>query len=293
MGYPAHNMTTNEFHGFTTVQEYLSHCVAAVREHGGFVSKQVAADRGLVSTAEAARDRFYAGRPFTIEDGVTASRIIDWAASSLPNADNDFLRNLNKSMFYAAREGVSHRNFAMVAASVTAYERATNQRISKAATPKNAVDCDATRIVELFKTAYAYGAKRRPKIVLETSNGMPVMFAPAPPSGRNAGCVYVSNGEAEPANVYYGKITPNGKFEPAKACSDEIRDLIVALAKDPVGVARAYGLATKYCCFCAAELTAGESQAVGYGPICAEKYGLPWGEVTVSTKVVVDLPTTK
>ena len=32
------------------------------------------------------------------------------------------------------------------------------------------------------------------------------------------------------------------------------------------------------CCFCHKELTTKESLAVGYGPLCAEKLGLPWGE---------------
>lgn len=32
------------------------------------------------------------------------------------------------------------------------------------------------------------------------------------------------------------------------------------------------------CCFCGKELTTKESLHVGYGPICAEKWGLPWGE---------------
>lgn len=31
------------------------------------------------------------------------------------------------------------------------------------------------------------------------------------------------------------------------------------------------------CVFCTKQLTKEESEAAGYGPICAEKYGLPWG----------------
>lgn len=36
------------------------------------------------------------------------------------------------------------------------------------------------------------------------------------------------------------------------------------------------------CCFCGKELTTKESLDVGYGPICAGKWGLPWGEVSTS-----------
>jgi hypothetical protein len=31
------------------------------------------------------------------------------------------------------------------------------------------------------------------------------------------------------------------------------------------------------CCYCGKELTAGASLEVGYGPVCASKWGLPWG----------------
>lgn len=36
------------------------------------------------------------------------------------------------------------------------------------------------------------------------------------------------------------------------------------------------------CVFCSRLLTDERSVAVGYGPICAEKNGLPWGEVAVA-----------
>jgi hypothetical protein len=36
-----------------------------------------------------------------------------------------------------------------------------------------------------------------------------------------------------------------------------------------------------YCCFCGRQLETKESLAVGYGPICAGKWGLPWGDSSV------------
>jgi hypothetical protein len=48
-----------------------------------------------------------------------------------------------------------------------------------------------------------------------------------------------------------------------------------AIAEDPVAVAKLYGQATGCCCFCGRELTNGASIAAGYGPICAEGFGLP------------------
>lgn len=45
----------------------------------------------------------------------------------------------------------------------------------------------------------------------------------------------------------------------------------------PEAGAKIQGKITSNCCFCSHELSTPESIAVGYGPICAEHYGLPWG----------------
>lgn len=42
--------------------------------------------------------------------------------------------------------------------------------------------------------------------------------------------------------------------------------------------AKAFGDSTHHCVFCHKGLTTKESKAVGYGPVCADNYGLPWGE---------------
>jgi hypothetical protein len=59
--------------------------------------------------------------------------------------------------------------------------------------------------------------------------------------------------------------------------SDEEIHAILDFEADPIRHAKAYGTETGACCFCARELSTAESVGVGYGPICADKYGLPWG----------------
>jgi hypothetical protein len=54
--------------------------------------------------------------------------------------------------------------------------------------------------------------------------------------------------------------------------------VLTKLAKDPVGFAGSYGAATGRCCFCNKPLKTEESTAVGYGPVCADRFGLPWGK---------------
>lgn len=68
--------------------------------------------------------------------------------------------------------------------------------------------------------------------------------------------------------------------EHVKDCTEA--DFLAALESDGktalATMAKEYGDATHNCCFCGLDLTDERSTSAGYGPICAGKYGLPWGE---------------
>lgn len=49
------------------------------------------------------------------------------------------------------------------------------------------------------------------------------------------------------------------------------------MAVDPEGTAAAYGHLTGACCFCRRALSDERSVSVGYGPVCADHFGLAWG----------------
>jgi hypothetical protein len=74
--------------------------------------------------------------------------------------------------------------------------------------------------------------------------------------------------------------------EHVKGRSEE--EFLAALEADGKGglaaMAKQYGDATHNCCFCGLDLTDERSTSAGYGPICAGKYGLPWGEVPAIEK---------
>jgi hypothetical protein len=57
-----------------------------------------------------------------------------------------------------------------------------------------------------------------------------------------------------------------------------------AVERDPHAAIVAYGRVTGTCSCCGRGLTDGRSVAVGYGPVCAGKYGLPWGDVSTTTR---------
>lgn len=77
--------------------------------------------------------------------------------------------------------------------------------------------------------------------------------------------------------VFYGRVSPGGSFHATRGCPAEVIEVLSDLAVDPVAKTAAEGRRTGACCFCARELSTNESLAAGYGPVCAEKYGLPWG----------------
>lgn len=137
-------------------------------------------------------------------------------------------------------------------------------------------------IFEIFQTAQASGL-RYPKIRLQTTadqdESVTVQFALAGERSKTPGHVQITDGQAFGSNRYFGRITPDGELVAGRDMIPAVRELVAGFAEDPAQVAKAYGKRTGHCCFCRRYLETKESLAAGYGPVCAEKFGLPWGEV--------------
>jgi len=95
---------------------------------------------------------------------------------------------------------------------------------------------------------------------------------------RYPGSINVTDGAPFGKAAWYGRVMPNGDFYRARQCPDSVVYLLKRFAQDPVGVARESGRLTGKCPFCGNALTDDRSQLVGYGPVCAQHYVLPWGE---------------
>lgn len=82
---------------------------------------------------------------------------------------------------------------------------------------------------------------------------------------------------------WYGRVTREGVFEPSSAVDGKTQTAITAalkaLAIDPAKAAADYGHLTGVCCFCGLALSDERSTKVGYGPVCATRWGMPWGHV--------------
>lgn len=125
------------------------------------------------------------------------------------------------------------------------------------------------RIHDMFQLAKL--AIKRPKIKLFNMSDA-IEISMAPDTGRNAGFIYIKNNKE-----YAGKISPEGEFFPVPQCLPATKEYIKDFAENPELVAAKYGRETGNCCFCSRLLTDNRSVTVGYGPICAERFGLTWG----------------
>lgn len=126
-----------------------------------------------------------------------------------------------------------------------------------------------------------------PKINIETTSGQKVRLSVAGQGSKTPGVINITDGRPFGENTFFGRIDLEGNLRPSKAMTVDVTALLEEMNRDPKAVATAYGLRTGSCCFCSRDLSTKESVAVGYGPICAEKYGLPWGEITVPSTVEV------
>jgi len=82
-------------------------------------------------------------------------------------------------------------------------------------------------------------------------------------------------------DTYAGRIE-NGAFLPRSATGADALPALQTLLESPLGTLAEIGRFSGTCCYCARELTDPRSVSMGYGPVCAENYGLPWGETQVT-----------
>lgn len=152
----------------------------------------------------------------------------------------------------------------------------------QADTKKGAAKLDLGGINKLFDNAKASGMKRMAlRFRDEAGDGFSV--SPAKADSRNPGCLYVKSA----GGTYLGKIDKDGNFAGANYGASEhaarAQAALIEFNKDPIKQAKAYGFETGNCCFCGLLLTDERSVTAGYGPVCAERWGLDWGSKTRSS----------
>ena len=151
-----------------------------------------------------------------------------------------------------------------------------------AAAPVVVSDPAMQRINALFGLAREHGLQR-PRIRLNL-NGTRLSLAPGRPGSAFERDIWVNG----PNRERFGRINAQGQYLRGCDATPAVQEMVGSFGSNPVAIARAHGLATGSCCFCGLTLTDARSVAVGYGPICAQHYGLPWGDERASSVVTID-----
>ena len=193
----------------------------------------------------------------------------------------DGLTDFEHNLYTIARSESIERRLCGFAGYIIEFYRKAN-RVTRTVPQLDAAGL--TRIFAMFQTAAA-GRLKRPAIRLADEN-IRLHLTLAGSLSKNAGGIYVKAGSSYDAN-YYGKITPQGKWLGVRQTPAAVEPLLMAFAANPEEIAKKYGKLTGCCSFCGRRLTDVCSTAAGFGPVCAEKFGL-FAEWKRSGQVLVE-----
>jgi hypothetical protein len=189
--------------------------------------------------------------------------------AALPANDQGFAQSL---IDQSAARGLSEKQMLWV-------NKLALRATGTAPAPQAVTVGDFAGVIALFATARAH--LKHPRIRLQTEAGQKVALAVAGENARRPGTVNVTDGRPFGEGTWFGRVTPEGAWEVSSkvdaATATSVSALLTALASNPAGTAAHYGRLTGNCCFCNRTLTDERSTDVGYGPICADRFGLPWG----------------
>lgn len=128
------------------------------------------------------------------------------------------------------------------------------------------------KVVAVMYVAKINGLKR--PVVRISHNERIFKLNIATDRSRNPGAINVIDG----MNTWIGLIEKSGDVKIIRGDKVAALDALQFFADSPEEAALNYARETGACSFCGRELTRDVSIKMGYGPICAEKYCLPYGE---------------
>jgi hypothetical protein len=155
------------------------------------------------------------------------------------------------------------------------------QALAPAPERKSAQIGDMSGIIALFDRAKTH--LKFPAIVLSCEGAETLRVNIAGERAKFPGSLNVASYEKfdDGQRRWYGRVHRDGRFEASakvEAFMDKVVVRLQAFAAEPAKIAAEHGRLTGRCCFCNIALKDERSTAVGYGRICAEHYGLPWGD---------------
>ncbi len=135
--------------------------------------------------------------------------------------------------------------------------------------PEPVVKIDLSGLVAFLNGAKDRGLKH-PKVRFLSPSRGELRLSISGPNSRVPGSVQVVEHD-----VWIGRVQPDGGVSEGVALRPDLLMCLVLIGQDPAAAAKAYGALMCRCSFCGLPLTDAGSVLVGYGPICAKRYGLP------------------
>ena len=140
---------------------------------------------------------------------------------------------------------------------------------------------------ELAKLFQVAGEKvKYPKLSFKMPDGRPLRLSRAVMRAKYPNSINVTDGGKYKENIWYGRIV-DGEFQLSRNADEDVVKFLSSLAENPSEFAAEYGVKSGCCCFCNKELTTIDSVTVGYGPVCAKNWSLPWGKKATKKSVSV------
>ncbi len=205
-----------------------------------------------------------------------AYTITDLAAclDKLPSKDRDFANDL---VTKGRKYGTSEKQAFWV-------DKLTKRAKGEDAPPAAVQVGDLTAAIALFDKAKQH--LKYPKVVIQAGDVI-AKLSVAGDNAKQPGAINVTSRDGSYGDrLWYGRITKDGAFHPGKDAGriPNLVEYLKAFAKEPATIAAAYGKLTGHCAFCLRKLDDERSVAVGYGPICAKRWDLAWGDKRHSFK---------
>lgn len=207
--------------------------------------------------------------PLTTEQQLKVNELAAVALPKLPKGKQEFAASLTGQ---ATKKGrLSEKQWEWV-------DRLIDLAANPPAPPK-AIDLGSSvaGVIALFDKAASH--LKRPKIRLSVAD-TPVRLMRFGSESMFPGAVGVRAGGSDPSypRFYVGRIEQDGRFLPKREAEEFpfLEDLLTAIAADPAKVMADYGKLAGACCMCGKGLDVEQSTHVGYGPVCAKKWGLPY-----------------
>lgn len=136
---------------------------------------------------------------------------------------------------------------------------------------RNAYERAKVRAAErAAKSGKAPVTVKQPNVRFLGPNNAELRLTLAKETSKNPGAVF-----AYLSDEYLGSIATDGTVRGTLARRTDVLTILTIVAAAPAVAAKAYGALTCRCSFCDLGLTDEGSVEVGYGPICADNYGLP------------------